>query len=87
MFDLYIPSTNTTEPQLYLRGHVISLLLSDFTLDTWNKVKIEFKHLNIKIYKNDTFLYELNPFSTNGIFQFRCDNSELSFKNFIIYSI
>ena len=87
MFDLYIPDTSNSTPILYLRGQLPTLSVSNFPRNIWHNVKIEFRNLNIKIYKNNSFLYELNPSSQNYVFQFRCANAELSFKNFIIYEI
>ena len=86
-FEIKIPSSATENPRLYLRGQLIQLLPSDFPRGEWNKFRVEFRNLNIKIYANDTYLYEINPQSPNGIFQLRALNSEFTFKNFVIYPI
>lgn len=86
-FDMNIPSSATENPRLYLRGQLIQLFQSDFQRGKWNKVRVEFRNLNIKVYANDTYLYEINPPMQNSIFQLRALNSEFTFKNFVIYPI
>lgn len=86
-FEIKTPSSATENPRLYLRGQLIQLFPSDFPRGEWNKFRAEFRNLNIKIYANDTYLYEINQLNTNAIFQFRALNTEFTFKNFVIYPI
>ena len=86
-FEVYVPSTVSANPLLYCRGQSSTLNATDVPRDTWNTYKIEFNGNNMKFYSNGTFLYELNPSSINNIFQFRVSNSELTFKDFRVYTI
>ena len=86
-FEIKTPSSATENPRLYLRGQTIQLYPSDFPREEWNKFRVEFRNLNIKIYANDTYLYEINPPSVNTILQLRALNTEFTFKNFVIYPI
>lgn len=86
-FDMYIPSTSTDDPRLYLRSVILPLGASDFPRDTWHTVKIVFTNLHYDVYKNGTFVYGYNLTAQNTVFQFRVDNAKLKFKNFRFYPI
>ena len=86
-FDVYIPSTVTNNPVLYVRGQSPTLNASDVSRDNWHTYRIECRNLNMKYYCDGEYLFEQNPPSVNSTFQFRVTNSELTFKNFRIYPI
>ena len=87
-FDLYIPSTATYTPQLYLKGKTPYFSDTWVSRDTWHKIKFvcnngEYEYFVDGVSK-DTQTYT----TSDNTFQFRTSSgAELTFKNFCIYPI
>lgn len=86
-FDVYVPSTSNSDPTMYVRGQQPTLNATDVSRNNWHTYRIECRELNMKYYCDGEYLYEQNPSYTNAIFQFRCSDATLSFKNFRIYPL
>lgn len=90
-FEVKIPSTSTSNPNLYVKGMAPYFGENPFTRDVWHHVLITCSNGTYTMYKDtiseQTKVVNGNYTVANKIFQFRVTNSELSFKNFKIYPI
>ena len=82
-FELFIP-TVTSNPSLYIRGQTIALGSTNYSRNVWHNIQIELGTSTLKICSDGASTLDTVLSNPNAIFQFRANNTQLSFKNFCI---